>query len=467
MTASRRLIRFVLPALLGLFLVAAAPAFSQSPPPGHGPRPGQGRPPPPPPPGHPPPPRPAPSPAPVEMPAPAPIATPTASEPAPAAIDTTAPFRERLANARSSGNAAGTGAALVALATERTRLQQYEQALPLLEEAITLANTHEDDRLGREAAMATAALYNQRGDHGMEQTWQAQANAYRDRIANRFAPPSLAAAPPPAPAEAAPATGTAPATAPATPPTPPPSPRRWLLLLPLALIPLWLWIRSQRKAERLHDETERLARHQRQLSKANSALQEQAAQLRQAAVQDALTGAYTRTAFARQLEEVLQHAGHYGKPVALMVFDLDHFKDINDTHGHLTGDAALKFVAGVVREKLRSEDLFGRFGGDEFLIGCADLDREQSLALADDIRIAAHERASTQDPRMARLSLSIGIAHADPGSGYSLELLFSRADAALYAAKRGGRNRSVLEDTATPAPPRDLHAPRSLAPTGA
>jgi diguanylate cyclase (GGDEF)-like protein len=118
-----------------------------------------------------------------------------------------------------------------------------------------------------------------------------------------------------------------------------------------------------------------------------------------------------------------------------------------------------------VRENLRSEDLFGRFGGDEFLIGCADLDRDQALALAENIRTAAHQRARTEDPRLAALSLSLGIAHADPGAGYSLELLFSRADAALYAAKRGGRNRSVLEAPGTPAPPRDQHAPRSLAPT--
>jgi diguanylate cyclase (GGDEF)-like protein len=400
-------------------------------------------------------------PAPHETPAPPPGAT--AASPESVAPSPTAAHEARLLAARQAGQPADTGAALMALAGEHSRLARDDLALPLWEEASRLANTHGDPRLGREAALAAADAYQRRGDRALEQTWREQADAYRERIANGIAPPPPAVAVPAPASVALPEAAAAPA---ATPPAPePPAPSRWpWLLVPLALALLWAWRRSQHKAERLHEEAERLARHQRQLRTANSALQEQAAQLRQAAVQDALTGALSRTAFARQLEETLLHAAHYGKPVALMVFDLDHFKAINDSHGHLAGDAALRYVAGIVRENLRSEDLFGRFGGDEFLIGAADLDRGQALALAENIRSAAHLRAAGEDPRLAALSLSLGIAHADPGAGYSLELLFSRADAALYAAKRSGRNRSVLEDPSTPAPPRDQHAPRSLAP---
>jgi diguanylate cyclase (GGDEF)-like protein len=443
--------------LLAFVATAALPAQAQSP--GQRPPPPAGHPPPhrpgfPPP---PPPPRPPPQ-ASAAAPAPAPtaVAAPTPSPPA-------SPLENRLDQARRGGQPGEIGAALMALATEHSHRSRDDLALPLLEEANALANRSADDRLGREAALAAADIYHRRGDRALEQTWREQADRYRDRIASGVAPP-----PAPAPVASAPSSESA---APIAEPTvitvvESPPPRRWpWLLLPLAALLLWAWRRSANKAERLHEEAERLARHQRQLRSANSALQEQAAQLRQAAVQDTLTGALTRAAFARQLEEALLHAAHYGKPVALMVFDLDHFKQINDSHGHLAGDAALKFVAGIVRENLRSEDLFGRFGGDEFLIGCADLDRDQALALAESIRHAAHQRARTEDPRLAALSLSLGIAHADPGAGYSLELLFSRADAALYAAKRGGRNRSVLEAPGTPAPPRDQHAPRSLAQT--
>ncbi len=420
---------------------------------------------PPPPAGHPPPPRPGMPPPPPRPAAPAPMATPAPDTPTvsePAAASPTAAFESRLEHARRSGNAADIGSALMALATEHSRRSRDDLALPLLEEAGALANRSADDRLGREAALAATDIYHRRGDRALEQTWREQADRYRDSIASGVAAP-------PAPVAVVPVSAP-PAPTPATPevaavesPAPAP-PRRWpWLLLPLAAGLFWAWRRSAGRAERLHDETERLARHQRQLRSAHNALQEQAAQLRQAAVQDTLTGALSRTAFARELEDTLLHAAHYGKPVALMVFDLDHFKQINDSHGHLAGDSALKFVAGIVRENLRSEDLFGRFGGDEFLIGCADLDRDQALMLAEKIRSAAQLRAGAEDPRLAALSLSLGIAHADPGAGYALELLFSRADAALYAAKRGGRNRSVLEDPGTPAPPRDQHAPRSLA----
>jgi diguanylate cyclase (GGDEF)-like protein/MYXO-CTERM domain-containing protein len=448
--------------LLALLLSGATFAYAQAP--GHPPPPPPGAPPPRP--GmRPPPPPPRPMPAPHEMPAVAPYSPALAPPPEAAAPAPTAAHEARLLAARQTGQAGEIGAALMALAGEHSRLARDDLALPLWEEASRLANRDGDHRLGREAALAAAEAYRRRGDRALEQTWRDQADAYRERIASGITPPPPVVAPP------APGAGAGSVPAPAelrstAPPTPEPvPPNRWpWLLVPLALGLLWAWRRSQHKAERLHEEAERLARHQRQLRTANTALQEQAAQLRQAAVQDALTGALSRTAFARQLEEALLHAAHYGKPVALMVFDLDHFKAINDGHGHLAGDAALRYVAGIVRENLRSDDLFGRFGGDEFLIGAADLDREQALALAEKIRSAAHLRAGTEDPRLAALSLSLGIAHADPGAGYSLELLFSRADAALYAAKRGGRNRSVLEDPSTPAPPRDQHAPRSLAP---
>lgn len=462
MTPRRPALTSLRVACLVLAMAAGAVAFAQAPPPGQGrPPPPRGMRPPPPPPGQPPP---APPPSETREPAPAPTeaaapAIPRSSPALQVAPERESPALASLATARESGRDDELGAALLAAAADHERRGDPASALPLLEEAATLAHRIDDHRLGREAATAAAGIHQRLGDRPQEQAWRDQAEIHRQHIAGQFP----AASRPGSGDDRTPSASAAPDSPPTREPAPPARSRwPWLFAL-LALLPLWAWLRNLRDTHRLTQEAERLERHQRQLRTANSALQEQAERLRQAVVQDALTGTLSRNAFARQLEEVLLHAGHYGKPVALMVFDLDHFKDINDGHGHLAGDAALKLVAGIVRENLRSDDLFGRFGGDEFLIGCADLGRDEALALAEKIRIAVQQRAGAERPELARLSLSIGIAHADPGTGYRSELLFSRADAALYAAKRGGRNRSVLEDTATPAPPRDRHAPRSLA----
>ena len=234
----------------------------------------------------------------------------------------------------------------------------------------------------------------------------------------------------------------------------------WWLAGLLALLAL-AWWRSHGRAERLNENATVLERRQKTLQSAHQQLRERAEQLQQTAVHDGLTGTLTRQAFAAEFEAALAHAAHFGRPVALLMYDLDHFKQINDGHGHAAGDAALKLVAGIVREKLTSSDLFGRFGGDEFLIGCAGSDGDAAMRLAGEIResLARHVR----EGRVAapELSLSLGAAVADPDTGYDVDALFHRADAALYAAKRGGRDRAVLANRVMP----DIdvgHAPRTL-----
>lgn len=237
----------------------------------------------------------------------------------------------------------------------------------------------------------------------------------------------------------------------------------WPWWLAVAVLVLALaWLHSKNKAARLLDETTALERRQRHLKTAHKQLQAKAEQLQQTAVQDGLTGTMTRQAFANEFETTLAHAAHFGKPVALLVFDLDHFKDINDTHGHSAGDAALKLVAGIVREKLTSSDLFGRFGGDEFLVGSAGSDGPEALRLAEEIRISLARHVQEGRIQPSSLSLSLGVAVADPESGYDLEPLFNRADAALYSAKRAGRNRAVLAGRDNTDGEGEL-APRSLA----
>lgn len=224
----------------------------------------------------------------------------------------------------------------------------------------------------------------------------------------------------------------------------------WKIAFLLALGAWWIFLRRNR---RLAQEAERLSRQHRALQFANSRLQSESDELRQQAINDPLTGALNRLAFASGLRELIEHLARYRRPVHLILLDLDRFKAINDHHGHLVGDSALKLVTGVVHEHLDSADLFGRFGGDEFLIACADQDRQSVRELADRIRRAVIAAAPAHQPPLTDLTLSIGVASADEHTGYSVDALFARADAALYEAKHQGRNRVVVAHEKTPTAP--------------
>jgi diguanylate cyclase (GGDEF)-like protein len=239
---------------------------------------------------------------------------------------------------------------------------------------------------------------------------------------------------------------------------------RWLWLLAAAAVLSFLgWRASVRRSGELAKEAERLAREQRQLKSQHGQLKSQSEQLRQMATNDPLTGVLNRQGFAGELRTALDHLARFRRPLNLMLIDMDNFKQINDRLGHLVGDQSLKLVVGVAREHLDSEHLFGRFGGDEFMIACADESLENTAALAEAIRAAVVKAAAAHDPPLTGLSLSIGIAQANAEAGYRSETLFHRADTALYAAKHGGRNRVVLSDESLPPPPVLEAATRHLA----
>jgi diguanylate cyclase (GGDEF)-like protein len=279
------------------------------------------------------------------------------------------------------------------------------------------------------------------------------------------APPVLAPAPPtqasesdrvPSPSTAAPArlatpsTAAAPVAAPdgATSASAPAASARsltWLWLLALGGL-LLAWWTAWRHGQRLREETERLARQQRVLKSAHSHLQRKSEQLQHLSMHDPLTGTLNRQAFGVELRDRIDHLARYNLPLSLIVFDLDHFKQINDRHGHLVGDTALALVVGVVREHLVSDDVFGRFGGDEFMVVCPGQTAAQALALADAVRQAVAARAPLADPPIPGLTLSLGVAQGDPEQGYDVDDLFARADAALYLAKQRGRNACVAAD---------------------
>ena len=363
-------------------------------------------------------------------------------------------------DARQSGDPRTIGRELIRIG--QARLEQGEPSLALapLQEAIEQANGAVDDRMGREAALLLAQAHESLGDSTAAASWAALAESYRQRIAQASAAaamPEANGAIDPAPADIRPSLSAGePATAPS-------STYRYVGLLAAACALLLLaWWHSRRRAAALSDEAVALSRQQRQLRSAHHQLKQQSEALRQMAVQDALTGTMNRQSFAAALQDLLRHVEAQRKAVALFVFDLDHFKAINDRHGHLAGDSALKTLVGIVRENLDSADLFGRFGGDEFLIAHAAEDSAHSLALAERIRAAVVSRSTAAGPGRPPLTVSIGIAHATPNSGYGTEDLFHRADTALYAAKRAGRNRAMIEDATHPTPPEHEPALRNL-----
>ena len=355
---------------------------------------------------------------------------------------------------------------LSALFDERDRTRE---SLPLLQEAVGLADGAQDERLAQQVATLLAAAHGRLGEADQAVFWRGRADAYRERFAQRL----LHSNSPDATATASRSTiesttGTLPDVSPTSPSEESDNPGTawwpWLIALGCGLL-LLAWWRSRERAAELEQEAAHLQRRQQHAQSLNARLQAESDQLRRQAVQDTLTGALTRHAFATSLKDLLVHASHYGRPVALLVMDLDHFKSINDQYGHLSGDAALKLVVGIARENLASGDLLGRFGGDEFLVAAIDHDPAAALALGEAIRKSVAQRAGATQA-LAKLRVSIGVAHATPASGYDLEHLFQRADAALYAAKRAGRDRVALEGEHETAPT-DQPSLRQLSATAA
>jgi len=163
--------------------------------------------------------------------------------------------------------------------------------------------------------------------------------------------------------------------------------------------------------------------------------------LRQQATRDALTGVWNRAMILEILERELARSRREGQPVSILLADADHFKDINDTHGHLVGDRVLRHIAQRLSGVVRTYDSVGRYGGEEFLLVLPDTDADIALALAERLRHFVEEEPTATDDREVWASISIGVA--TPHSDETAEQLLQNADNALYAAKRSGRNRVV------------------------
>jgi diguanylate cyclase (GGDEF)-like protein len=151
---------------------------------------------------------------------------------------------------------------------------------------------------------------------------------------------------------------------------------------------------------------------------------------------DELTGLLNRRALEPRVAEISQQAAMTGQPVSFIAGDLDHFKRVNDEFGHATGDQVLSRVAAVMRSRLRTFELLYRIGGEEFLLVLPGASESDALAMAETLRAALEEAR----PCALRVTCSFGVATAR-GSDVALEPLRRASDAALYAAKHGGRNR--------------------------
>jgi diguanylate cyclase (GGDEF)-like protein/PAS domain S-box-containing protein len=170
-------------------------------------------------------------------------------------------------------------------------------------------------------------------------------------------------------------------------------------------------------------------------------------QLHKLSVTDELTGLYNQRHFYKVLAKELNRAKRYGRPLSLICFDLDNFKKINDSLGHLEGDRILKTIGGLLDKALRLSDVGVRYGGDEFMVILPDTDIEAAAKTAERIRYLFNktsefsiEQADSEDERCVSMSLGVTETNGSEKSDH----LVQRADLAMYEAKSSGGNRTVL-----------------------
>jgi len=178
-----------------------------------------------------------------------------------------------------------------------------------------------------------------------------------------------------------------------------------------------------------------IARMTLQLSNAHARLQE-------LAHTDELTGLTNRRSFFAKADEILTAAREEKETLALLVIDADYFKQLNDTYGHATGDAALQFITERLVSCVRKTDVICRLGGEEFAVLLPGMNEASASTLAERILKKIASQPMVWDHKIIEMSVSCGVA--DTSISYEMTALFKAADDALYAAKGSGRNRSVL-----------------------
>ncbi|HKA88386.1 MAG TPA: GGDEF domain-containing protein [Haliangiales bacterium] len=156
---------------------------------------------------------------------------------------------------------------------------------------------------------------------------------------------------------------------------------------------------------------------------------------------DPLTGLHNKRFFLEFLDRELSRVSRHSGTLALVLFDVDHFKRVNDQYGHLAGDAVLREIGKRVRPRVRREDLVARYGGEEFACVLPDTTRQGAHIFADAVRIIIERESFRAEGAVIAVTVSLGVAVAEGAARVSAEELIRRADERLYEAKRAGRNR--------------------------
>jgi diguanylate cyclase (GGDEF)-like protein len=174
-------------------------------------------------------------------------------------------------------------------------------------------------------------------------------------------------------------------------------------------------------------------------------------QMSESALRDGLTKAFNKRYFAERLESEYGYAVGHDAPMSLMFLDIDHFKRINDVHGHPAGDYVLIELAKVAHGVLRNEDVFARYGGEEFAVISRATDLDEAEPLAERLRKAVEEHAFSYEGKAIPVTISAGVARAPHAAVASSAEFIALADETMYTAKRSGRNR-VCVATSDPEP---------------
>lgn len=160
----------------------------------------------------------------------------------------------------------------------------------------------------------------------------------------------------------------------------------------------------------------------------------------------ALTDGLTELANRKQLDSLLAEeiprARRHGRDLSVLLLDIDHFKSVNDTHGHLTGDSVLRGLAGIMQRRLRPSDRLGRYGGEEFCVILPETSQHNAARIGEELRSLVEAHAFVAEDKNIRVTISVGVGCLRDGMG--LEELYRSADEMLYQAKRTGRNKVCL-----------------------
>ncbi len=214
----------------------------------------------------------------------------------------------------------------------------------------------------------------------------------------------------------------------------------------------------EQQLERGH--TDEMGRIATSLGTAIQRMKQDRDEIEQLATTDALTGLTNRRAFSDSIKLEITRARRYGFRMALLLFDIDHFKKINDRHGHGVGDLVLARMGKLIKEQIRTTDIAARWGGEEFVVALPHVGIDGAAVVAARLRIACQELEIVTD-KGERVPTSISIGVAELGREDTLHSLAERADHGMYLAKRQGRNRVVINDgtVASMPPPSSLRRP--------